>query len=119
MSLRICHCIGPHVKNYYISGSLDVMADPANSALSAVSDAASQLVTGGALRAAFTRDAGGKISYFVSCEKSTVRVLCITAVSLYEIYKATPLLARTIDGIVNRGMGGPRDDQGKNTSTAQ
>ena len=69
--------------------------------------------TSSALSAAFSREAGGKIWFVINCEKSTVRVLCITAVSLYGIYQATPLLARAIDGIVNRGLGGPREDQGK------
>ena len=66
-----------------------------------------------ALSAAFSREAGGKLYFVINCEKSTVPVLCITAVSLYGIYQASQLLARAIDGIVNRGLGGPREDQGK------
>jgi hypothetical protein len=53
----------------------------------------------------------------ISCEKAVVRDLCITAVSLYGIYTTSKLVARAIDGIVNRGLGGPRKDQGITDST--
>jgi hypothetical protein len=53
----------------------------------------------------------------ISCEKAVVRDLCITAASLYGIYTTSKLVARAIDGIVNRGLGGPRKDQGITDST--
>ena len=53
----------------------------------------------------------------IRCEKVVVRDLCITAVSLYGIYTTSKLVARAIDGIVNRGLGGPRKDQGITDST--
>ena len=58
-----------------------------------------------------------KFAIDISCEKSVVRDLCITAVSLYGIYTTSKLVARAIDGIVNRGLGGPRKDRGITDST--
>jgi hypothetical protein len=81
-------------------------------ACSAVAETASQLVKGEAIHAAVSCDPGGSYSFFISCEKSVVHDLCITAVSLCGIYTTYKLLARAIDGIVNRGLGGPRKDQG-------
>ncbi len=56
--------------------------------------------------------AGEGISINIICEKSVVPDLCLPAVTLYGIYTASNLMARSIDGIVNRGLGGPRNDQG-------
>ena len=84
----------------------------ASDAIKAVAESASQLVIGEAIHAVFSRDAGGSYSIFISCDKSVVRDLCVTAVTLYGIYTASDLMARAIDGIVNRGLGGPRNDQG-------
>ena len=81
-------------------------------ACSAVAETASQLVKGEAIHAAVSCDPGGSYSFFFSCEKSVVHDLCITAVSLCGIYTTYKLLARAIDGIVNKGLGGPRKDQG-------
>jgi hypothetical protein len=81
-------------------------------ACSAVAETASQLVKGEAIHAAVSCDPGGSYSFFISCEKSVVHDLCITAVSLCGIYTTYKLLARAIDGIVNKGLGGPRKDQG-------
>ena len=72
-------------------------------AFSAVAETATQLVKGEAIHAAVSCDPGGYYSFFISCEKSVVRDLCITT---------SKLVARAIDGIVNRGLGGPRKDQG-------
>ncbi len=77
-----------------------------------VAETASQLVIGEAIHVAFSRDAGGSYSIFISCEKSVVCDLCLTTVTLYGIYTGSNLMARAIDGIVNRGLGGPRNDQG-------
>jgi hypothetical protein len=84
----------------------------ASDAFRTVAESASQLVSGEAIHAAFSRDAGGSYSIFISSDKSVVRDLCVTAVTLYGIYTASNLMARAIDGIVNRGLGGPRNDQG-------
>ena len=62
----------------------------------------------------FSANIAGRIySFVISCEKSVVKELCVTAVTLYGIYTTHKLLAQAIDGIVNRGLGGPRQDQGK------
>ena len=84
----------------------------ASDAFKAVAESASQLVKGEAIHAAFSRDAGGSYLIFISCDKSVVRDLCVTAVTLYSIYTASNFIARVIDGVVNRGLGGPREDQG-------
>ena len=84
----------------------------ATDGLSAVVDTATHLVTEKAIHAAISRDVGGNFSFFVSCEKSVVTTLCITGVTLYGIYTTSKLLARAIDGIVNRGFEGHRTDQG-------
>ena len=85
----------------------------ASDAFKTVAESASQLVSGEAIHAAFSGDvAGGSYSIFISSDKSVVRDLCVTAVTLYGIYTASDLMARAIDGIVNRGLGGPRNDQG-------
>jgi hypothetical protein len=81
-------------------------------AFAAVSEAASQLVTGEAIHASFSYDAGGSYSFFISCEKSVIRDLAITAVSLYSIYTLSKLIGRAIDGVIKRWLGAPREDQG-------
>ena len=48
----------------------------------------------------------------ISCEKSVVKDLCVTAVTLYGIYKTHKLLELAIEGIVNRRLGGSTLDQG-------
>ncbi|CAB3998139.1 kinase [Paramuricea clavata] len=68
-------------------------------------------MAGELLKVAVSYNPGGIISVIIKCEKSVVRDLCITAVSLYGIYSTSKLVARAIDGIVNRGLGGPRKDQ--------
>ena len=78
---------------------------------SVVVETASQLVKGEAIHVAFSRDTGGSYSIFVSSEKSVVRDLCVTAVTFYGIYTASKLMARAIDGAVNKWLGGPREDQ--------
>ena len=63
--------------------------------------------------AEFSGNIAGRIySFVIRCEKSVVKDICVTAVTLYGIYKTHKLLAQAIDGIVNRGLGGPRQDQG-------
>ena len=84
----------------------------ASDAFKAVTESASQLVKGEAIHAAFSRDAGGGYSFFISSDKSVVRDLCVTAVTLYGIYTASKLMTRAIYDVVNRGLGGPREDQG-------
>ena len=64
------------------------------------------------LSAILSRGAGGAISFTLRCEKSVVKTLCITGVTLYGMYTASNLLARAIDGIVNKGLEGHRTDQG-------
>ena len=87
------------------------MAEAADG-LSAAVETAAQLVTEKAIHAAFSRDAGGTFSFFLSCEKSVIKTLCITGVTMYGMYTTSQLLARAIDGIVNKGLGGHRTDQG-------
>ena len=53
----------------------------------------------------------GSYSIRLSCEKSVVPCLCLTGVTLYTIYKASKLIARAMEGGVNRGLEGPREDQ--------
>ena len=65
------------------------------------------------LSARFSRDAGGAISFTLICEKSVVTTLCIAGVTLYGLYTTSNLLARAIDGIVNKGLEGYRIDQGR------
>ena len=84
-------------------------------AFNALARAGSHLTKREAVRAAFSRS-GGKFNFFITADQAAVTKLCITAVSLCGIYQATPLAARAIDGIVNRGLGGPRDDQGAYTT---
>ena len=64
------------------------------------------------LHAEFSANIAGRIySFVITCDKSVVKDLCVTAVTLYSIYTTHKLLAQAIDGIVNRGLGGPRQDQ--------
>ena len=84
----------------------------ATDGLSAVVNAATQLVKEEAIHVGCSRDAGGTFSFFLSCEKSVVKTLCVTGVTLYGMYTASKLLARAIDGIVNKGLEGHRTDQG-------
>ena len=65
------------------------------------------------LSARLSRGAGGAISFTLRCEKSVVTTLCITGVILYGLYTTSNLLARAIDGIVNKGLEGYRIDQGR------
>ena len=64
------------------------------------------------LLARLSRGAGGTYSLVLGCDKSVVKTLCITGVTLYGMYTTSNLLARAIDGIVNKGLEGYRVDQG-------
>ena len=55
---------------------------------------------------------GGSILITISSDSAqSVRDLCITAVSLGALYAGYKLLAKSMDGVVSRGLGGERDDQ--------
>ena len=54
---------------------------------------------------------GGEYSFLIKCEKSVVKDLCVAAVTLYGIYKTHKLLEKAIEGILDRGLGGPSLDQ--------
>lgn len=64
------------------------------------------------LSAVVKTGAGGIIEFILTCEKSVVETLCITGVTLYGMYTTSQLLARAIDGSVNKALGAPRTDQG-------
>jgi hypothetical protein len=71
--------------------------------------AAASEVTGRAMEALFNYRS---YSFLIKCNRAVVQDLGVIAVSLYGIYKLSPVLERTIEGIVNRCLEHPRRDQG-------
>ena len=74
--------------------------------------AAASEVTGKAMEAVFNYVPGGSYSFLIRCDRAVVRDLGVIAVSLYSIYKLSPVLERTIKGVVNSCLEHPRRDQG-------
>jgi hypothetical protein len=74
--------------------------------------AAASEVTVRAMEAFFSYVPGGSYSFLIKCDRAVVRDLGVIAVSLYSIYKLTPVLKQTIEGVVNRCLEHPRRDQG-------
>jgi hypothetical protein len=69
-------------------------------------------VTGKAMEAVFNYVPGGSYSFLIRCDRVVVQDLGVIAVSLYSIYKLTPVLKQTIEGVANRCLEHPRRDQG-------
>jgi hypothetical protein len=82
--------------------------------LSAVGRAA-QGVAHEAFHATVSRSGGGNISIDISCDRAVVKDALIavsaTAVTLSAIYAGYKLISKKMDGAINRGLGGERDDQ--------
>jgi hypothetical protein len=58
---------------------------------------------------------GGNFSIDISCDRAVVKDALIavsaTAVTLTAIYAGYKLISKKMDGAINRGLGGERDDQ--------
>ncbi|CAB4034556.1 Hypothetical predicted protein, partial [Paramuricea clavata] len=76
---------------------------------------AAQGVAHEAFRARVSGSGGGKFLIDISCDRAVVKdaliVVSATAVTLSAIYAGYKLLSQKMDGAVNRGLGGERDDQ--------
>ena len=76
---------------------------------------AAQGVANEAFRATVSGSGGGKFLIDISCDRAVVKDALIavsaTAVTLSAIYAGYKLLSKKMDGAVNRGLGGERDDQ--------